>query len=254
MERVVVAFSKLPPIIYIFLPTKFIPLHLTPMAAQRLLAWPKHASSEARNLVLGVLKSHNGPLSTRELFEKAVKVSPPPRAKGQPLTPAARDLKNASPAPPYPDHPVRSQRYVYHAPPDSCSHTPHASFLKRTILEDLVRTRNVKKVHIKRVLSPTEVEHRMSTMSKAQLKKTSVEALSQPVSTWMWQSVNKSANPVRVSKDEDAKVAFGAEVGVGEDWSHLNRRRRRVREEKVAQDVKWMRKVEKARSVAQDIA
>ncbi len=86
-------------------------------------------------------------------------------------------------------------------------------------------------------------------MSKAQLKKTSVEALSQPVSTWMWQLVDKSAKPVRESKDEGAKVAFGAEVGVGEDWSHLNRRRRRVREEKVARDVKWMRKVERAREV-----
>jgi hypothetical protein len=105
-------------------------------------------------------------------------------------------------------------------------------------------------VHIKRVLTPAEVEHRMSTMSKAQLKKTSVEALSQPVSTWMWQPVDKSTLPVRPSKDEAAKVAFGTEVGVGGDWSHLNRRRRRVREEKVARDVNWMRKVQKARDVA----
>ncbi|KAH9000926.1 hypothetical protein EDB86DRAFT_2903987 [Lactarius hatsudake] len=202
------------------------------MAAQRLLAWPKQASSEARNLVLGVLKSHNEPLSTRELFEKAVKVPHSPGANGEPLTPSAQNLRNAIPAPPYPDHPVRS-----------------LTFLKRTILENLVRTRDVKKVHIKRVLTAAEVEHRMSTMSKAQLKKTSVEALSQPVSTWMWQPVDKSATPVRVSKDEDAEVAFGAEVGVGEDWGHLNKRRRRVREEKVARDVKWMRKVQKAREV-----
>ncbi|KAH9038524.1 hypothetical protein EDB85DRAFT_1932795 [Lactarius pseudohatsudake] len=202
--------------------------------AQRLLAWPKYASSESRNLVLGVLKSHNEPLSTRELFEKAVKVPHAPGANGEPLTPSAQTLRNAIPAPPHPDHPVRS-----------------LTFLKRTILEALVRTRDVKKVHIKRVLTPAEVEHRMSTMSKAQLKKTSAEALSQPVSTWMWQPVDKSATPVRVSKnkDEDAKVAFGVEVGVGEDWGHLNRRRRRVREEKVARDVKWMRKVQGAREV-----
>jgi hypothetical protein len=63
----------------------------------------------------------------------------------------------------------------------------------------------------------------------------------------MWQPIDKSANPVRKSKDEDATVVFGAEVGVGKDWSHLNRRRRRVREEKVARDVKWMRKVQSAR-------
>jgi hypothetical protein len=84
-------------------------------------------------------------------------------------------------------------------------------------------------------------------MSKAQLKKTSAEALSQPVSTWMWQPIDKSAAPVRPAKDESVKVAFGAEVGVGKDWSHLNRRRRRVREEKVARDVQWMRKVQRAR-------
>lgn len=99
------------------------------------------------------------------------------------------------------------------------------------------------------MLTPAEVEHRMSTMSKAQLKKTSAEALSQPVSTWMWQPVDK---PVRRSpvQDEDAKVEFGTEVGVGGDWGHLNRRRRRVREEKVERDVKWMRKVQRARDVA----
>ncbi len=88
----------------------------------------------------------------------------------------------------------------------------------------------------------------MSAMSKAQLKKTSAEALSQPVSTWTWQLVGKSTKPVRLSKDEGAKVAFGVEVGVGADWSHLNRRRRRARGEKVARDVSWMRKVQSARA------
>ena len=102
-------------------------------------------------------------------------------------------------------------------------------------------------MHIKRVLTPEEVEHRMSTMSKAQLKKTSAEALSQPLSTWMWQPIDKSAVPARPVNDESAKVVFGAEVGVGKDWGHLNRRRRRVREEKVARDVQWMRKVQRAR-------
>lgn len=96
------------------------------MAAQRLLAWPKQASSGVRNLVLGVLKSHNEPLSTRELFEKAVKVPRPPGARGEPLTPSARYLRSVTPAPPHPDHPVRSLRYVYHAHPNSHIHN-HAS-------------------------------------------------------------------------------------------------------------------------------
>lgn len=120
-------------------------------------------------------------------------------------------------------------------------------------MEDLVRSRDVKKVHIKRVLTPAEVEQRMSTMSKAQLRKTSVEALSQPVSTWAWQPIDKSARLARTSENVDAEVTFGAEVGVGGDWSHLNRRRRRVREEKVARDVKWMRKVQRARDVGNNV-
>jgi hypothetical protein len=48
-------------------------------------------------------------------------------------------------------------------------------------------------------------------------------------------------------KEKDEEV-FGAEVGVGEDWSHLNKRRRRAREEKVSRDVKWIRKLQKARN------
>lgn len=85
-------------------------------------------------------------------------------------------------------------------------------------------------------------------MSKAHAKKTSAAALSQkPVSTWVWQLVDRpKKSHVNSTKEKDEKV-FGAEVGVGEDWSHLNKRRRRAREEKVARDVKWIEKVQKAR-------
>ncbi|KAI0277995.1 hypothetical protein BGY98DRAFT_976171 [Russula aff. rugulosa BPL654] len=191
------------------------------MVVQRLLGWPKQASSEARNIVLGVIKSHNEPISTHDVFKLAVKVPAPPRSNGEPLTRWAKHLRNCTPAPPHPDHPVRSLRH-----------------LKRTILEDLVRTRNIKKVHIKRVLSPAEIEQRMATMSKAQTRKTSVAALSQPVSTWMWQLVDKPRESSLEKKDKDEEV-FGAEVGVGEDW--------RAREGKVARDVQWVEKLESAR-------
>jgi hypothetical protein len=123
-------------------------------------------------------------------------------------------------------------------------------------LEDLVRTRDVKKVHIKRVLSPAEIEQLKSTMSKARLKKTSIEALSQPVSTWMWQLVDDKSKELRLRgarmDNEGEEAVFGAEVGVGEDWGHLNRRRRRAREEKVERDVKWVRKVQRARASDSD--
>jgi hypothetical protein len=131
---------------------------------------------------------------------------------------------------------------------DYYQHAHHArSYLKRTVLEDLVRTGDIKKVHIKRVLSPAQTEQRMSTMSKRHAKKTSV-ALSQPVSTWMWELVDKSkrSSIEDTKKDEDEKV-FGAEVGVGVDWSHLNKRRRHARGGKVERDVNWVKKLDGAR-------
>lgn len=84
------------------------------MVPHRLLAWPKQASSEARNIVLSVLKSHE-PISTRELFNLAVKVPAPPGHNKGPLGPWARYLKNSNTAPSHPDHPVRSIRCVFHA-------------------------------------------------------------------------------------------------------------------------------------------
>jgi hypothetical protein len=115
-------------------------------------------------------------------------------------------------------------------------------------LEDLVRTQDIKKVHIKRVLSPAEIEQRKATMSKKQAKKTSDAALSQPVSTWMWQLVDKwnKSSLEGTKKDGDKKVKVGEDWG--HHWGHLNKRRRRAREEKVAGDVKWIEKVQSARA------
>lgn len=86
-------------------------------------------------------------------------------------------------------------------------------------------------------------------MSKSHAKKTSVATLSHPVSTWVWQLVDKSKERSweGTKKDKDEEV-FGAEVGVGEDWSHLNKRRLRARGEKVAKDVKWVEKLQNVRS------
>jgi len=89
-----------------------LPRSFMAMAVQRLLAWPKQTTLEARNLVLGLIKSHNAPISTRDLFEKAVKVPASPAAKGEPLTPWARHLRNLKPSPPHPEHPIRSLKCV----------------------------------------------------------------------------------------------------------------------------------------------
>jgi hypothetical protein len=72
------------------------------------------------------------------------------------------------------------------------------------------------------------------------------------VSTWMWQLVDKPSkeSSLEGTKKDEVEETFGAEVGVGEDWSHLNKRRRRVREEKVARDVKWLEKLQSARRLS----
>lgn len=205
------------------------------MVLHRLLTLPKQASSEARNIVLGVIKSHNEPISTRDILTLALKVPAPRGFNAGPLASWARYLKNSKPAPPYPNHPVRS-----------------ISHLKRTILEDLVRTGDIEKIHVKRVLSPAEVELRKATMSKPHAKRMAATILSEePVSTWLWQVVHKpkKSSLEGTEKDKDEKV-WGAEVGVGKDWSHLNKRRQRAREEKVARDVKWSKKVQRARASA----
>lgn len=48
-------------------------------------------------------------------------------------------------------------------------------------------------------------------------------------------------------KPKKEPKVFGTEVGVGEDWSHLNKRRQRAREGKVTRDVVWMKDVETLR-------
>jgi hypothetical protein len=49
-------------------------------------------------------------------------------------------------------------------------------------------------------------------------------------------------------KAREAATPFGWEVGVGQDFSHLNKRRQRRRDMGVERDVKWMKKVERARA------
>ena len=64
----------------------------------------------------------------------------------------------------------------------------------------------------------------------------------------MWQLVDKSnVSPVLKDKGRGEEVLGGVEK---EDWSHLNRRRRRMREAKGAREVKWIERVQMARSSA----
>lgn len=60
-----------------------------------------------------------------------------------------------------------------------------------------------------------------------------------PVNVWAWLKVDKPALPK--PPPSSPKPRFGADVGVGEDWGHLNRRRQSSRVEKVRRDI-WVMK------------
>lgn len=97
-------------------------------------------------------------------------------------------------------------------------------------------------MHVRRTLSPEELEERKKSMTKASRKALPEHSLSQ-VDVYLWQL---RTNPPTLPKPQPDKKVFGAEVGVGEDWSHLNKRRRRARPEKVMRDVSWMRTLQRA--------
>lgn len=49
--------------------------------------------------------------------------------------------------------------------------------------------------------------------------------------------------PEPKEKPKEVQEPFGAAVGVGQDFSHLSKRRQAAREEKIQRDVKKMRQI-----------
>jgi len=103
--------------------------------------------------------------------------------------------------------------------------------------------REVEKFHTVRTLSEEEVKHRLAAMSKS-ARKAKGDFLPVTTDVWLWKL---KARPPPPPAPKPEKPVFGAKVGVGEDWSHLNKRRQRAREEKVARDVTWLKDLEKLR-------
>ena len=95
----------------------------------------------------------------------------------------------------------------------------------------------IDKCHTVRTLSNQEIQHRLASMSKS-ARRAKGDSLPTTSSVWLWK-IKERPPPAPEPKKE--KVVFGAEVGVGEDWSHLNKRRQRAREGKVARDVDWLK-------------
>ena len=105
------------------------------------------------------------------------------------------------------------------------------------------KIQEVEKFHTARTLSDEEIQHRLATMSKS-ARKAKGDSLPTKTDVWLWRTRERPPPPSEPKKE---KPVFGAEVGVGEDWSHLNKRRQRAREEKVARDVTWLRDLRKIR-------
>jgi len=105
------------------------------------------------------------------------------------------------------------------------------------------KIQEVEKFHTARTLSDEEIQHRLATMSKS-ARKAKGDSLPTKTDVWLWRARERPPPPPEPKKE---KPVFGAEVGVGEDWSHLNKRRQRARGEKVARDVTWLRDLRKIR-------
>ena len=117
------------------------------------------------------------------------------------------------------------------------------SYLKSAVLPALAKKNEIKRVHTTVTFTKEEMEARLQNLDKAARRTANVHS-TQAVFAW------KPKAPVPKPKPKPVPEVFGKEVGVGEDWSHLNRRRRRAREASVARDVAWLRELEQVRKDA----
>lgn len=117
------------------------------------------------------------------------------------------------------------------------------SYLKSAVLPALAYNNVIQKVHTSVTLTPEELEARLQNLDKSARRTANLQSIQE---VFAWRPKVQQAPP----KPKPEPEVFGKEVGVGEDWSHLNKRRRRAREASVARDVKWLRELEKVREEA----
>ncbi|GJE86702.1 hypothetical protein PsYK624_027830 [Phanerochaete sordida] len=190
--------------------------------------WSHSANREALRIVRNVICSNPKPLTTHEVYKLALKE---PATSGS-QSPARHErltgqhVEHNGPMPPQANHAVRSMR-----------------FLKKAILPALEAKKEVEKVHTISTMTPEEVEQRLNALSKAQRRTAHIQTSK---AIWVW----RPKAPQPVPKPKAAVEVFGKDVGVGEDWGHLNRRRRRAREASVERDVQWLRELEKVKQEA----
>ncbi|KAF8157035.1 hypothetical protein B0H34DRAFT_711749 [Crassisporium funariophilum] len=202
---------------------------------QLILRQRQIAIREGVNIVRNLLKENRFPngFTNQQMFKAAVRQPPPPGFEPykviSPPQPkfVARKLQKweieklpPSIAPTHPEHPVRSVK-----------------FLKTEILPILEGLKLLKIVRQPRVVNiEGEVEEPLPTGKVTQQKKK--KALSDM--EFLWKAIDPATLP-KPPAPTPPKVVVGTEVGVGVDFSHLNKRRRRARVEKVSNAVTRMK-------------
>ncbi|KAI0937631.1 hypothetical protein AcW1_001535 [Taiwanofungus camphoratus] len=186
--------------------------------------WNRASTKDARRIVLSIIGSSKSPISTQEIYKRAVQEESARTGNSQPNSSVAT-TSESTPQPPYPSHEIRSMNY-----------------LKTVVLPSLVHTHDVEKVHSIHELTSEELEQRLQTMTKSSRK--AQASLSASIDTWRWQLRAHKPTPPKPRE----KPVFGTEVGVGADWTHLNKRRQNARLLKVTRDVRWLRRLGNAKA------
>lgn len=113
-------------------------------------------------------------------------------------------------------------------------------YLKTVVLPHMQdNTQEIEKFHSVQTMSEDDIERRLATLSKS-ARKAKGNTLPTTGDVWLWRTRTRPPLPPVPEKETST---FGAEVGVGEDQSHLNKRRQRARTEKVARDLGWLHEV-----------
>jgi hypothetical protein len=113
-------------------------------------------------------------------------------------------------------------------------------YLKTVVLPHMRdNTQEIEKFHSVQTMSEDDIERRLASLTKS-ARKAKGNTLPTTGDVWLWRTRTRPPLPPGPEKET---CTFGAEVGVGEDQSHLNKRRQRAREEKVTRDLGWLQEV-----------
>ncbi|KAK0200427.1 hypothetical protein DFS33DRAFT_1387629 [Desarmillaria ectypa] len=113
------------------------------------------------------------------------------------------------------------------------------SFMKSTLLPLLQLNHEIKPVKHLRIPEASAIAPSAQKNKKKGKKSKNVDTV-QPITTWVWKYTPEYAKELaqqsavaRAAAAAKNGPVYGSEVGIGEDWSHLNRRRLRARPGKI---------------------